>query len=504
MKLNKQAHAILSSDTKFILEMLFLLRDHKDWITIEEITKATGYERRTIMKYTALLKKHTDNIPSQPIEIQVKNTKGIRCILKDRLGFNQFILEITESSLSIKILRSIFFNKGLNSIKFIQDNFISESTFKRTIEILRIQVDSFDIHIVKSGYYYYLEGDEKQIRYYAYLAFWLAYQGSSWPFPSIEKQTLTTFLNQLLGNSFQSLQPIHQTKLHYMLAITYTRYQLQYKINDLLPIWQNYMNISKEYLDQYKCNYMFENFLLPSNEVFFFVTQLQAESFIYSTYIGDYFMRAHKNSNTLSYEATHILKKKFKEEYNILTPYGDDDLFTYYALTAHVHSHLYENFTEDLAGYEVNLYPKSQYPELYKKIHDFIVQLQNTHSKKTFSNVQYLHYRYILLFVLQKKPSYFEEPLYINFITDQSPIIKELSISKIKAHFSSKYNLFFVDDTAKNKVNIVVSTNSIPELTTLFFDTPILYISHLLTNSDLKNLEIYLLQIYKKKNNMFL
>lgn len=485
MELTTEARQILDQETLIFLTLLILINKQKDWISIDEISKKTSYERRTIIKYLLKLQEQAEKFDSSQELIQLIKKNKVYCSFRDESQLVMFIIFIVEQSITVQLLRSIFFNDKLSRIKFSIEHYISESTFRRTIHSFRKQITPFDIQLKSKQRYYYLIGDELQVRFYAYLAFWATYQGVSWPFP-ISEQKIRTTLTHLLGDSFLSLDPPYQKKLCYLLAVNYHRWKLGHT-----PTAKN-MNqsvchtISKKYLETIESTSFLRPLNWTENEAVFFLSQLQAEAFIYTTTLGDFFTEHHQSIGSTPFSSSAIYKEELLNFYSLRLPIENVKLFDSYSLASHIHASLYKGFGGTLGGYDSAIISTSDYPYLYKEMTNFIKHLQTLHPEKNFDNEKYLLYRYVLLFSIVEKQVFFEPPIYVKFVTDQSMIVQTLVSSKINSIFSHEFNLIFLSALDTTQADISISTSVIPDLFNYLERSKATYISNELSSSDIQ------------------
>lgn len=485
MELTKEARRILEQETLILLTLLLLINKQRDWISIDDLAKKTSYERRTIMKYLLKLKEQAEIFDSSQELIQVIKNNKVYCSFKDEIQLVMFITFIVEQSISVQLLKSIFFDEELNRIKFSTEHYISESTFRRTIHLFREQIIPFNIQLKSKKRYYYLIGDELQIRFYAYLAFWATYQGVSWPFP-ISEQKVRTTLTQLLGDSFLFLDHPYQKKLSYLFAVNYHRWKLGHN-----PVIENETQsvcntISKKYLETIDNTSFLRPINWTENEAIFFLSQLQAEAFIYTTTLGDFFIKNHQSIASNPYYSLVIHKEELLNYYSLRLLKENVRLFDTYSLASHIHASFYNGFVGTLGGYDSDIISANDYPCLYHEMTSFIRHLQTKYPEQNFENAKYLLYRYTLLFSIVEKQVFFEPPIYLKFITDQSMVVQNLVCSKINSIFSHEFNLIFLSSSDTTQADISISTSVIPDLFNYLDRFEATYISNELSSSDIQ------------------
>lgn len=112
MELTTEARRILDQETLIFLTLLILINKQKGWISIDELSKKTSYERRTIIKYLLKLQEQAEKFDSSQELIQLIKKNKVYCSFKDESQLVMFITFIVEQSISVQLLRSLFLMKN--------------------------------------------------------------------------------------------------------------------------------------------------------------------------------------------------------------------------------------------------------------------------------------------------------------------------------------------------------------------------------------------------------
>ncbi|WP_099974313.1 helix-turn-helix domain-containing protein [Lactobacillus terrae] len=169
-------------------------------------------------------------------KLDVANNK-IEDIDFDNISINKYRLFLIEDSVVFQA-----FNYGMSTSKPSFDNFstlhfTSKSTLNRKMAGLRKMLKGFDLKISNSTLE--ISGDEKRIRWVAYLIYWRIFHGEIWPFDIVNEANI----EQILHRSEQIVNPVTFIQMKYLVAISRMRL---IKKNNL-----DNMNSYKEIFDNY-------------------------------------------------------------------------------------------------------------------------------------------------------------------------------------------------------------------------------------------------------------
>ncbi|MDQ6186833.1 hypothetical protein, partial [Enterococcus faecalis] len=202
-----------------------------------------------------------------------------------------------------------------------------------------------------------------------------------------------------------------------------------------------------------------------------------------------------KKEHTNISKSVDIVLKAFQENYFTLSSNTVKQIEPFLYSTHTVVS-LFKNLTTDLNGYhylrKINIY----FPELKKRLENFIKYLYTMSNNKIFLEENYLIIYYWMLFSHFNKAYMFELETNILLETDVPQVLWAPLSQIIKEHFDSKYNIkVYTGDMnfEVDKIHIVLSTNTVEGIDQDYSNAQIIAINREINSRDLNKIEEVLL-----------
>lgn len=123
-----------------ILDVLF---QHDSWVTINEIAAETGFNRKTIIKYLALI----DEYPELSGLIRKKGA-GIQ-LKMSRIDYTKIKTSILKRSVPFAMIDKILKNGSFSMSDISKETYLSESNIYRYMRKLKKILNSYNIDLVK-------------------------------------------------------------------------------------------------------------------------------------------------------------------------------------------------------------------------------------------------------------------------------------------------------------------------------------------------------------------
>ncbi|MBP1040087.1 helix-turn-helix domain-containing protein [Vagococcus sp. BWB3-3] len=146
-----------------MLDMITYLY-HKDWVTLQELSKATHYNERTLREDIKYL-----NVHLAPICIESSKKTGIRLLIPVKYSLKYIYSMLMSESIEFTILEAIFFNTYDSSEELADELYSSSHVVNKAIKHINQVIKKLNFQIALSPIK--LVGDEKNITifYISYL-----------------------------------------------------------------------------------------------------------------------------------------------------------------------------------------------------------------------------------------------------------------------------------------------------------------------------------------------
>lgn len=467
------------------IKILFAIKEKNDCISIDELSKKTGFERRTIETYINDLTHDyiQFNTTNSNLQFTISTDKRISIRYQLYEDFYSFILFLVSQSFSIRLLSRLFLGEVVSTTEYISEHFISSSTLKRRIAKIRPVLKRYKIELITKKGNLFLNGDEQQIRILAYTFFWMLCKGKYWPF-QIEKQKVIDIQAELSQNFNRRLSQTNIEQKYFVLAINILRFRRGHKIC-----------FSEDWLKQFfpeqfilLSSHWEQHHLLSKNEFFFYVLVLQSqEKFYLEDELGAPTLAFHKESNSLIYQSTEAFFNTFSAEICPIPPAIKKEYFSY-IFAYHLFCTLFTNVPFGMSGFGDSESVKNRFPLLESRLANLLKQLYRTTKIDLFKEESFLLPRYALFFSSIKAITYFEKPFSIYIDTDLPLISENRLINKLLEYFKDSYNIevsstmeFFQEST----FDLILTTSFTPVIKTATTTDSILFITEELRLEDI-------------------
>lgn len=160
------------------------------------------------------------------LEILQEITGGEKTDSRDlmRVSEGQLRFHLVSSSIPYQFLKHLLYEDISNFEEFMQVSNVSRVTLLRYLRPMRDLAKQLDVRIVYERMA--IQGNELQVRIFFTMAFWLATNGSAWPFETIKREEVTA-ASRRIGErvDISYTRPVVREVLRYYLAITSLRIQ---------------------------------------------------------------------------------------------------------------------------------------------------------------------------------------------------------------------------------------------------------------------------------------
>lgn len=445
--------------------------------TTIELSQHLDLSSTTVTKY---IKDINFDLMSSAQEVSIKTSVNNTLVLEysDILHYKQFKRNLIFDNWSIKLFLRLLLGYKVNRIKFVQDNFISEATYRRSITTITKQISAYKLIIKSNKGFNYLIGDEKNIRLYANKVFWQLFHGEVWPFDEIDEDLISDIIKSKKNESYiKNVNNINIKQTMYSLSIQIIRYRNGYEVD--IPYYlrdeADYIS-AKFHLDKLKS-------MLSKVEIEFFFLRLFSYPRFMNTMLGRQFIKHAKLNNTFLSRISTEFSDYLSTNYISLFPEDQKNIESS-IYSSHVNILLYPSWS----GTENNHYFE-EFPMLNKNMNTIAFHLSEKFGLSNIVSNNYVLNQYMLIFSQLKDLSYFEPTVAILLNTEFGIFIENIIKKTLDGGLRSYLNISihtslagFVDSIADLK--IVVTTSKTPELISQFKAENILYINEIPTDED--------------------
>lgn len=453
------------------------LLDSTEGSTTTELSQHLDLSSTTVAKY---IKEINFDLMSSANEVSIRTVENntLHLDYSDILYYKQFKRNLIFGNWSIKLFLRLLLGYKVNRVKFVQDNFISEATYRRSMSTIIKQISPYKLIIKSNKGFNYLIGDEKNIRLYASKVFWQLFHGEVWPFDEIDEELIADIVKTKKIESYiTNVNNINIKQTMYSLSIQIIRYRNGYEVD--IP---HYLREEADYISAKLHSDKFES-LLSKEEIEFFFLRLFSYPRFMNTILGKQFIENAKLNNTFLSRISAEFSYYLFTNYLILS-LEDQKNIESSIYSCHVNALLYPTWNET----ENNHYFE-EFPTLKKNMNTIAFHLSEKFYLSNIVSNNYILNQYMLIFSQLKELSYFEPTVSILLNTEFGIFIENIIKKTLDGRLRSYLNISihtsltdFVDSIADLK--IIITTSKTPELIRQFKAENILYINEIPTDED--------------------
>lgn len=463
-------------------------------ITTTELSQHLNLSSTTVIKYIKEINVDLTSF-TQEVYIRTKEKNSFYLYYSDILYYKKFKRNLIFENWNIKLFLRLLLGYRINRIKFVQDNFISEATYRRAITTIIKQISPYKLIIKSNKGFNYLIGDEKNIRLYASKIFWQLFHGEVWPFDEIDEESIEDIVKtKKVEQYIKNINNINIKQTMYSLSIQIIRYKNGYEID--IPSSLTY---EADYIETTFHLDKLESKLSKKEIQFFFLRLLSYPRFM-NTKLGELFIENSKMNNTLlskiSTEFSCYLSTKY-----LLLSLEDQKNIEFSIYSCHLNALLYPTWriTDNNHYFE-------DFPTLKRNMKFLAIHLTEKFSLPNIASNNYILNQYMLIFSQIKDLSYFEPTVDILLNTEFGIFIENIIKKTLEGRFRAYLNLSvytsladFVD--SKGDLKIIVTTSKTPELIKQFKTENIIYINKVPADKDYHNIYTSVKRLIRKLTN---
>lgn len=462
---------------------------------IDDLAEELHLSNKTVYKYLRQINSLATVILSKEIFILCKEPT-IYQFSGDKIDFLKLRYSIIETCYSIKMLKDLLSNSSIHIYNFCENNFISESAFKKHIYTLNLMLKDLNIKIKIRSNQIFLFGDEATIRYFMTSFFWRLYNGIKWPFENIDHNKIKKIEYIFFKSDASDISKGKQKIFLYFLAVSITRANSKFSvIPESLPPYTNEL-VSNTYLPPKISQYLKDLFFLEKLEINFILLLLYIFPEFYLPYKQiELTLNTIESNSPLTYGSIknfiNFCKKKHPK-WNIKSEEGQK--FISAVLASHIATALFKEAYFNIQDLDLVQYFSKNVPMLLPSIQDIVLK---GNANLSITKQKSLVFRLTQSYIMSFPPSDFEPEVKILLISDSPMFIETEIIHKINSILRYKNNVVITTNAyAFQAPDLIIATASYTDDT---YDAPTVYIFPQIDSRDANNIIRICKQISHKK-----
>lgn len=466
------------------LLILDFLIDNPGWHTTVSISKELSLSLYTVTKY---LKEISGDLIDQDITLNLEynNKKEVQLYYKDLSIYRTYKREVFKENWSVHLLMKLFLGYQVPYVQFIQENYISESSYRRTIASIKRELSNFNITVKSTKGVNTLVGDEATIRLVGVKMFWDLFHGEIWPFKEVSKKELSRSLMATFRNlenetiqSYVNHINIQQTLYRTAIQIIRSRKGWIFPVSSTLKrevkIIEKILPTNLTFLSN-----------LPKTETHFFYLQLLCAPRFLNTKMGTKIIEKSINESTLVSKINETFMKRFEQNFFKLSKKEEIKIRTA-IYGCHVFFLLYPKFkgrTNTDKFFE-------DFPILRKNTQKLGQKMTDEFFEIGFEANQSLIKNYMLIFGQIKPLSYCENKVKLLINTDLGILYENIISENLRSTLKQTFNvqIFTSISEKQDDYDLTVATSKVPDIAMDFDDRHIIYINEVPTPKDYFNI----------------
>ncbi|MGG5329023.1 helix-turn-helix domain-containing protein [Enterococcus sp. AZ163] len=433
--------SLFDKETITKIKIVYLLKEKKTWLSIDELSSQLGINQRTILKYLAFIEEDISAFSmNADICLEKHERKGFFLSYDFDPTLSDLVFFMIEQTINYKLLMDIFFGKIHSIIQFSHNFYVSESSLWRMINKFRKKLLPMGIAIERRSLN--LLGNEIQIRKLSYFLLVNSYAKGYWPYTSTTKLLTERLVKKIIDFFHLCLSDYEYMKVFCMVAVCIERTKQE-----------KHVILTKELSENIDNNELFTRFanelrdVLPKqahrrDEVgFLFLYIFTRDEAFNDTYIRKLFLNFHQEKNTQLSQSVHTLKDHLSLNHNFIVPKDELQLINKCLYSAHLYCQLFQNREQSASAESMFQFNTMVSPHLIMKTKELIHLLYHETGFSLFKETDYLLSIYPLLFEVITPIPKMEEPLRIFFVSDLSNLEEHRLINRIKTEFLGHINL---------------------------------------------------------------
>lgn len=474
---------IIENSTFKKLTILKMLKNNKH-LSVNEMSSLSNISKNTIYKYISEFKYRISTLS------KIEETLNFDI----EVSYRHLEIDVISEDINIKLFKTFLLRNEVNIFEFTINNFISEGSFRRKINIIRKAIRDYNFTIKTQNNISKLCGDENSIRILAQKFFWSLYKGEKWIFEELDKNKLVTILSNIIPKQVMTeTNFVSINQAVNAIAITIIRSRKGYS-----PVISKELNIEDRWFKENIWPKISSHVTIPyTDALYIFLSFISAPRFILSP-LGN---KLSKTLFDLNSTASLVSTDFCNELQKVMDGYLIDSIHLYNLIySCHVFHFLYYNW----ASFKNTDPYLNNYPELKKRLTTIKNKVFERYEIKLYSlNTSYsLLKNYQLIFGQYYPLSFFEKEIIIFLNTDLGLLYENILKKELTDSFSHIYNIkIFIASShiQSSKIDLVITTNNDSLLNELYGNSEYIYIEEFPSPIDFFNIRKIINDIYIRK-----
>ncbi|EJF34359.1 hypothetical protein JC2156_16520 [Weissella koreensis KCTC 3621] len=195
--------AIYNKEVQYKIKILKIISEYSNGIDIFKIKESVQLNERTIHKYILSINEIIERDPttsenSYSLYGHIVKQNNKYFYTGDHFQFKQLYKKLIDGTISLNLIKTLITHKNIKIEDFANENFISETSLRRSISIFNDYISKYDVSIAINKSFISFIGNEINIRFLIVTFMWRNYSGSIWPFENTSKEKISDLVDAII------------------------------------------------------------------------------------------------------------------------------------------------------------------------------------------------------------------------------------------------------------------------------------------------------------------
>lgn len=287
-------------EEKNLIVILNALETSNGKLNIQNLSYYTGYSKPSVSKYILKIIDIINEDGLNNLKLYISDENYIVWSIEDIKEYKKLRNSIVSQCSMIKLGKRLILGEKIIREEFVEENYLTISTFKRRLSILKSEYDKYSINLCSKEGRITLEGPEIMLRYLARNSFMDLYSHGEWPFEEISEVEVETIL-EIFQNDVIKFLP---TDIYHMLkidiAIQNIRYSRGHTVifrEELKDFFNKFNSIESKRITKKIPNFNY-------SEVDYFKALLLSKDYFYRTPLGSFVLQELRSTKNILKDLT--------------------------------------------------------------------------------------------------------------------------------------------------------------------------------------------------------
>lgn len=421
---------------------------------ISQLANQVHMTNITVLQYLKEIQQYLKEIGSQRIQLEIINNQTLKWCLSDIHEYFYLRNYIVQKCSMIQLGLQLILGAKVNKVDFLNQLFLSESTFKRRLKNLKEIFSDHGLRVETTNGYLVLKGEEANIRRIARDALMDLFSEEQWPFGSINQQQVEESLENLLclkELDVQQQKRVRQSEvfkiMKFDLAIQLSRFRSGHEIQLSDSVLANQ---EVAYLIEERHQLVLDSYRLSANERLFFIFSLLSKDLLYSLPVGQGILKSMQETDCSLMVFIQQAIELFSHEVLPITSAEQQASLPFF-LSMHLNNLIYPGWEGSIHYKELSF----RAPQMMVVLKNYLEKLQQLNPSMVVSPFTVLQRTYTQLIGYLENYSLKERELKLKIVGTRSELEYRLAETVIQKSFSFFYKIQFEEDAP----DIVIHVN---------------------------------------------